>query len=84
MKAIEKNDSGDMSAQGPAPIYLHKCRGSDGEIQSEDVQKGQRKSTESVAAALLARMNTVSEPSLRTQTPLFKTKGSKTISHHRA
>ena len=39
MKAIEKNDSGDMSAQGPAPIYLHKCRGSDGEIQSEDVQE---------------------------------------------
>lgn len=39
MKAIEKNDSGNMSAHGRAPINLHKWRSGDGEIQSEDVQE---------------------------------------------
>lgn len=39
MKAIVENDSSDMSVQSQAPINLHKWRGSDGEIQSEDVQE---------------------------------------------
>ena len=44
MKAIEENDSSDMSAHGRAAINLHKWRGSDGEIQSEDVQEEREKS----------------------------------------
>lgn len=40
MKAIEENDSGNMSTQGQAPINLYKWRSRDGEIQSEDVQEG--------------------------------------------
>lgn len=39
MKAIEKNDRSDMSEQARPPINLHKWGGSDGEIQSEDVQE---------------------------------------------
>lgn len=39
MKAIEKNDSSNMSAQDQAPINLHTRRSTDGEIQSEDVQE---------------------------------------------
>ncbi len=42
MNAIEKNDSSNMSAQGRAAINLHKRRGSDVEIQSEDVQEEEK------------------------------------------
>lgn len=45
MKAIEKNDSGNMSAQVQAIINLHKWRGRDGEIQSEDVQEERQKAS---------------------------------------
>lgn len=39
MKAIERNDRSDMSAQGQASINLHKWRVIIGETQSEDVQE---------------------------------------------
>ncbi len=42
MNAIEKNDSSNMSAQGRTAINLHKRRGSDVEIQSEDVQEEEK------------------------------------------
>lgn len=75
MKAIEKNDSSDKSAQGEAPINLHKRRGSDGETQSEDVQEERERAspwTESVPTTLhvpLSCMYAVSEQSLKTQAP---------------
>lgn len=75
MKAIEMNDSSNVSAQGQAPINLHKWRGSDGEIQSEDVQEERESATlwrESVLTTLhvsLSCMYAVPEHLLRTQTP---------------
>lgn len=89
MKAIEKNDSSNMSAQGQAPINLHKWGGSDGEIQSEDVQEESERAslwTDSVPTTLhvsLSCMCAASEHSPRTQTPSFKAKA-QTISHNRA
>lgn len=44
MKARERNDSSDMSAQGQASINLHKWRVIIGETQSEDVQERERPS----------------------------------------